>query len=140
MSRIKVNVGAVGLFQLLEYWKVNHRRGFLKLSFCSGQHYRKTGELISLSEQQLLDCDDSEDACDGGDEEQALEYIKSQGGLDTEESYPYKGYQGSCKFSSGNVGAKDTGLVQIQYGSEDDLKHAVATVVCIFQAWLNYDF
>jgi len=93
-----------------------------------GQHYRQTGELISLSEQQTLDCDDREGGCDGGDPEEALMYINRQGGLDTEESYPYRGYQSTCKFSSGNVGAKDTGIVQIRSGSESDLKNAVATV------------
>ena len=98
-------------------------------TFPSGQHYRQTGELISLSEQQTLDCDDREGGCDGGDPEEALMYINRQGGLDTEESYPYRGYQSTCKFSSGNVGAKDTGIVQIRSGSESDLKNAVATVV-----------
>ena len=78
-----------------------------------------------------MDCDYSEDGCDGGDPEEALTYIKSQGGLDTEESYPYVGYQGDCQFSQGNVGATDTGLVQINYGDEGDLKNAVATVVRI---------
>ena len=105
--------------------------------FCSGQHYRKTGELISLSEQQTLDCDVSQDGCDGGDPEQALNYIRDQGGLDTEESYPYKGYEGTCKFNAKNVGATDTGLVQIKYGDENDLKNAVATVVSIFKAFLK---
>jgi len=93
-----------------------------------GQHFRKTGELISLSEQQIMDCDVDELGCDGGDPEQALTYIKDQGGLDTEESYPYKGYQDTCKFNSKNVGATDTGLVQIKYGDENDLKNAVATI------------
>ena len=99
--------------------------------FCSGQHFRKTGELISLSEQQIMDCDVDELGCDGGDPEQALTYIKDQGGLDTEESYPYKGYQDTCKFNSKNVGATDTGLVQIKYADENDLKNAVATIVSI---------
>ena len=84
-----------------------------------------------------MDCDVSQDGCDGGDPEQALNYIRDQGGLDTEESYPYKGYEATCNFNSKNVGATDTGLVQIKYGDENDLKNAVATVVSILKAFLK---
>ena len=50
-----------------------------------GQHYRATGQLVSLSEQQLLDCDRGDDGCDGGEEDDALLYIAKNGGM-----YPAK--------------------------------------------------
>jgi hypothetical protein len=64
-----------------------------------GANFIKTGKLVPLSEQQLLDCDvgcdpDIPQACDsgcnGGLPSNAMEYIVEHGGLDTEESYPYK--------------------------------------------------
>lgn len=53
----------------------------------------KTGELISLSEQELLDCDRGEDSgnfgCLGGSAANAFEYIIENGGIVSDEVYPY---------------------------------------------------
>ncbi|XP_031129880.1 ervatamin-B-like [Ipomoea triloba] len=56
----------------------------------------KTGQLISLSEQQLLDCDLTSDGCGGGIRTEAFQFIKDNGGLVTESDYPYEGAQESC--------------------------------------------
>ncbi|XP_031492601.1 thiol protease aleurain-like [Nymphaea colorata] len=89
-----------------------------------------TGKNVSLSEQQLVDCAQAFNnfGCHGGLPSQAFQYIKYNGGLDTEESYPYTGVDGHCKFSANDVGVKVANSVNITQGAEDELKHAVGVV------------
>lgn len=93
-----------------------------------GQHFKKTGKLVSLSEQNLVDCSKKNNGCNGGLMDDAFQYIKDNGGIDTEESYPYTARDGRCKFNKANVGATDTGFTDISKGDENALKAAVATV------------
>lgn len=51
--------------------------------------------------------------CNGGLPSQAFEYIKYNGGLETEEAYPYTGKDGVCKFSAENVAVQVIDSVNI---------------------------
>ncbi|EOA24338.1 hypothetical protein CARUB_v10017575mg [Capsella rubella] len=57
------------------------------------------GELVSLSEQQLLDCSigDNNMGCDGGSSLTAYDYIKDNQGITREENYPYQASQQTCQ-------------------------------------------
>ncbi|XVE53078.1 hypothetical protein DITRI_Ditri02bG0175700 [Diplodiscus trichospermus] len=58
----------------------------------------QTGNLISLSEQQLLDCSTNggNRGCQGGWMMNAFEYVIQNQGITTEESYSYQAIQGTC--------------------------------------------
>ena len=64
---------------------------FFQNGAVEGRHFLETGKLVSLSEQNLIDCSSINNTCDGGSAIEAIEYIKTNGGVDTEESYRYKG-------------------------------------------------
>ncbi|KAH9616545.1 hypothetical protein KSS87_004262 [Heliosperma pusillum] len=70
---------------------------FSAIAAVEGVNQIVTGELISLSEQELVECDTSyNEGCNGGLMDYAFEFIIKNGGIDSEEDYPYTGRDGRC--------------------------------------------
>ncbi|CAL1299001.1 unnamed protein product [Larinioides sclopetarius] len=101
---------------------------FASTGSLEGQTKKKTGNLISLSEQNLVDCVSENSGCDGGWMDPAFDQVKKEKGIDTEKSYPYVGIQDSCFFNPLTVGGTCKAYVDIPSGDENGLKQAVATV------------
>ncbi|CAL0312835.1 unnamed protein product [Lupinus luteus] len=87
-----------------------------------------TGKLVSLSEQELIDCDRIYDeGCNGGLMDYAFEFIISNGGLDTEQDYPYKATDSICDPTRKNSKvATIDGYEDVPAYNEKALKKAVA--------------
>ncbi|MCS4559095.1 C1 family peptidase, partial [Shewanella sp. C32] len=66
--------------------------------------------------------------CEGGLMDNAFQYIKENHGIDTEKSYPYDAEDETCRFRRSNIGATDSGFVDIPSGDEEALMQAVATI------------
>ncbi|XP_054837868.1 procathepsin L-like [Eublepharis macularius] len=95
-----------------------------------GLHFKRTGNLISLSEQNLMDCSTylGNNGCNGGWMPLAFEYVAQNDGIDSERSYPYQAQSGfPCRYSPWNRAATCDSLVMVQSGSEEALEEAVAT-------------
>ncbi|KAK9676879.1 hypothetical protein RND81_11G107200 [Saponaria officinalis] len=71
---------------------------FSAVTAVEGFHKIKTGKLISLSEQELVDCEHEDYGCNGGEMEHAFKYIKNNG-IVSEKDYPYKGIDETCNKS-----------------------------------------
>jgi C1A family cysteine protease len=61
-----------------------------------GAYFVRTGELISLSEQMLVDCDTYDSGCGGGLMDYSFHWIQQNGGICAEDDYPYTGTGGVC--------------------------------------------
>jgi C1A family cysteine protease len=101
-----------------------------------GQLMRKTGTLPSLSEQNIIDCDPIDGGCNGGNSFIAWSWVNSNGGIDSEASYPYSPTNyvqdpvpvaGKCAYNAANVAGEAVGCSSVQTMNETAMKIAVAT-------------
>lgn len=93
-----------------------------------GAHFLKTGALVSLSEQQLVDCSGSygNNGCEGGLMDRGFEYVIKTGGLVEESAYPYQAEDGTCEASKFERVVRIRNYQDVEQYNEDALKAAVA--------------
>jgi len=82
---------------------------FTAVSNIESQYFLKTGKMIHLSEQQLVDCDYTNSACAGGVIHYTYNFIKLNGGLVARENYPYQGFRNYCRLNRNQIAVKVTG-------------------------------
>ncbi|XP_008831323.1 cathepsin M-like [Nannospalax galili] len=102
---------------------------FSAVGAIEGQMFERTGKLVQLSVQNLVDCSQPQGnlGCHGGTVAGAFQYVKDNGGLESEETYPYERKVGPCRYSPENATANVTDFMILPVG-EDVLTIAVATI------------
>ncbi|KAJ8290104.1 hypothetical protein GJAV_G00008750 [Gymnothorax javanicus] len=93
-----------------------------------GQLMKTTGQLLSLSPQNLVDCVTENNGCGGGYMTNAFNYVKNNKGIDSEESYPYVGEDEQCAYNKSGKAGECRGYRVIPEGNEHALQVAVAKV------------
>jgi cathepsin L len=89
-----------------------------------GANFVVTKELVSLSEQQLVDCSKDNNGCDGGLMDYAFKYTETNA-LETEDDYPYQGVDADCKFSQEKGKVKASGYRDVPRNEPEQLKAAL---------------
>jgi C1A family cysteine protease len=86
------------------------------------------GSLVSLSEQELVDCSkNGNNGCSGGLMDYAFQWIVQNGGLCSETNYPYTGRDGTCRKTSctSQPTSKISGYKDVARNNEAQLRVAV---------------
>jgi len=102
---------------------------FSAVGAMEGAHALATGKLLSLSEQELVDCvNGGADTCDlGGEMHDGYLWAITAGGEELETSYPYKGTSGNkCAFNVSLSVATFSSYLNVTSGDESALQAAVA--------------
>jgi len=86
-----------------------------------------TGNLVSMSEEMLVDCSKQNHGCGGGSMDLAFEYVETSG-ICTETSYPYTGRASTCSATSCTKALAPgavTGYHDVQQNSKEALMSAL---------------
>lgn len=92
-----------------------------------GVNFKKSGSLVSFSEQQLVDCSKSygNEGCNGGWMNSSFFYVKDQG-ITTEAKYPYHGVGSTCKYTEADKVFTVSDCTEVTADKELALTAAVA--------------
>nr|AZG05361.1 digestive cysteine proteinase 1 [Matsumurasca onukii] len=93
-----------------------------------GAYFVKTGQLVRLSQQALIDCSwgEGNNGCDGGEDFRAYQWMMKHGGLPLEGEYgDYLGQDGFCHINSTQVVAPITGYTNVTSNDATALKIAL---------------
>ncbi|XP_063992441.1 cathepsin 8-like isoform X2 [Diachasmimorpha longicaudata] len=96
----------------------------------AGQIFKKTGLVIPLSAQQLVDCSTITGnlGCAGGSLRNTMKYFERVGGLMAQVNYPYKARESSCKYNGDLSAANVSSWAILPAQDERALEAAVATI------------
>jgi C1A family cysteine protease len=98
---------------------------FSTVANLEGQNFLQNGQLISLSEQELVDCDSDDSGCNGGLPTNAFQdMIDNNMGLELESDYSYHAEDGACKAQQSLEKVFVSSYVQISQ-NEDNIATAL---------------
>lgn len=94
-----------------------------------GAWFLAKGQLVSLSEQQLVDCSTAQgnQGCNGGMMDYAFQYVIQNGGITTEAAYPYTATgPNTCEAAGKPIAATISSYTDVPANSDAALMAAVA--------------
>jgi len=102
---------------------------------------------VPLAPQQIVDCDDNDDGCNGGDLPTCFQYVQSAGGVEPESDYPYKARDETCRVDKSKVQDPITGFQYvIPQGSTNEQTMASflaanqpMSIIVDASSWSSYD-
>lgn len=87
---------------------------FSTIGSTESRYALKTKTLLSLSEQQLVDCDrDQDQGCNGGLMDNAFKYLETHG-AELESAYPYTATDGTCAWNKSKAKVTVKGFTDVQ--------------------------
>jgi len=95
----------------------------------------------NLSPQEIVDCDTADAGCNGGDPREALQWVMSQGGQETNQCYPYTAQTGNCMSSQCSPALNIKTVTPV---AEDEgaiytaLQSAPLSICCDAEPWQYY--
>jgi len=102
---------------------------FSAIGNLEGLYARKTQQIMTFSEQELVDCDTYDYGCGGGWMENAFKWIEENGGEENDTDYPYSSgtNKNSCQFdkSKAQITLKSHSMVS---SDEEEIKEQLYTV------------
>ncbi|XP_008329714.1 cathepsin L1-like [Cynoglossus semilaevis] len=103
---------------------------FSSMGALEGQMKRRTGVLVPLSPQNLIDCSttDGNYGCRGGFISKAFSYVIRNTGVDSERFYPYEQKNGKCRYSVKGKAGSCSDFHILPHGDEKTLQAVVASV------------
>ncbi|XP_054745371.1 procathepsin L isoform X1 [Anastrepha obliqua] len=95
-----------------------------------GQVFKRTGRLLHLSPQQIIDCSVSHgnQGCTGGSLRNTLKYLQDTGGLMREQDYKYVSKKGVCQFAGELAVVNVTSWAILPAKDEKAIEAAVAHI------------
>ena len=92
---------------------------FATVANLEGLYAAEKKDILTLSEQMIVDCDTYDSGCNGGLMEYTFTWLQQNGGLMTDKDYPYKGTKRTCNSDpSKYVDMKITGYKKLGSSSE----------------------
>lgn len=102
---------------------------------------KQTGQLIELSEQELVDCDQLDQGCNGGLMDNAFAEIIRIGGLETEDDYAYDAHAEQCHFEESKAKVFINGSLDIGQ-DENEIAEALMEhgplAIALNAAWMQF--
>jgi cathepsin F len=100
--------------------------------------------LTQLAMQQIVDCDTTDQGCNGGWTYDAYQYVMSAGGIEPLSDYAYTAETGTCAFNAGEVAAKISNWAYVTQSKDEGamltwVQNSGPASICVdASSWSSY--